>query len=159
MIKIAFFHGLESPHISDKTEFLNKQFEVYAPKMNYRDSSLFEKVLRDVILFKPDFISGSSMGGWFAYCISTITGIPTILFNPAFSHRSLEVKTRVGKRNSKHHIVLGERDSVVDPLKSIEWLKSNGIDYRSINFEKIEHRIPIDIFKKHIDLVVFNSNS
>ena len=84
-MRVAFFHGLESPAISDKTVALEKLFDyVYDPAMDYKDSGLFNKVLAEVKKQKIDLLIGSSMGGWFAYCISTLTGIPTLLFNPAY---------------------------------------------------------------------------
>ena len=48
-MRVAFFHGLESPPVSDKTEWLDKNYEeVYAPAMDYRDPGLFDQVLKEI---------------------------------------------------------------------------------------------------------------
>jgi len=150
-MKIAFFHGLESKPISDKTEWLMSTFEnPYMPAMDYTDPKLFEKVLREVTIQKPDLLVGSSMGGWFAYCISTLTGIPTVLFNPAVQGRSMEPIVRRGSTKANHTVVFGKSDAVVVPSKSLSWFKSNGVGRFDFNFESNAHRTPIGIFRKWV---------
>jgi len=150
-MRIAFFHGLESPHRSEKNEVLESVCKyVYAPPMDYTDPQLFEKVLREVKDQKIDLLVGSSMGGWFAYCISTLTGIPTLLFNPAVQGRSIEPITRKGGELSEHTLVLGKTDDVIDPKKTLEWLKASGVDSISINWEAHGHRIPMESFAKWV---------
>ena len=152
MTKIAFFHGLESPAVSDKTQYLNDNFKnVYAPPMDYKDPSLFTHVLAQVRSRNIDLLVGSSMGGYFAYCISTLTGIPTILFNPAITGRSIEPKVSFGKAPSLHIVVLGKNDDVIIPYKTVEWFKENGKGNFSFNWESNGHRTPIDIFKKYVN--------
>lgn len=150
-MKIAFFHGLESKPISDKTEFLIQNFEsAYIPAMDYLDSELFNRVLREIQIRKPDLLIGSSMGGWFAYCISTITGIPTLLFNPAVQGRSQEPFVKRGSTKAKHTVVFGKADNLIIPSKSISWFKTNGIGKFDFNFESNGHRTPIGIFQKWV---------
>jgi hypothetical protein len=151
MRRVAFFHGLESPHRSEKNDAMERMFTyIYAPPMDYKDSKLFDTVLAEVKKQKPDILIGSSMGGWFAYCISTLTGIPTLLFNPAVQGRSMEPKVKLGKIKSAHTIVLGRKDRVVDPDKTIDWFSKNGIGTPFFNWEEMEHRIPIDVFMRWI---------
>jgi hypothetical protein len=151
--RVAFFHGLESSPKSDKNESLHQKFDfVYDPPMNYRDNGLFDKVLSDVKKNKIDLLIGSSMGGWFAYCISTITGIPTLLFNPAFHSRIMEPQVRVGNKKSKHTLVLGASDKVIPPMLTQNWTSKEGIGSFKIYYESIEHRTPIDIFNKWLDI-------
>jgi len=66
-MRIAFFHGLESSYISDKSEFLKQKFDdPFIPNLNYReDKNLFFSVLMEVEKRNPDLLIGSSMGGWF----------------------------------------------------------------------------------------------
>ena len=155
-LRIAFLHGLESPHISDKTEFLNKEFSfVYAPKMDYYDPNLFEKTLKEIQENKIDLIVGSSMGGWFAYCLSTITNIPTLLFNPAFHSRSFDPVVNTGDHFPRQTIVLGMKDEVIKEADTVEYLHNNNIGCL-VFFENIGHRTPIDIFEKYVNKIVNN---
>jgi hypothetical protein len=150
-MKVAFFHGLESPHPSDKTEALRRVYtHVYDPPMDYTDPRLFEEVLSEVKKQKIELLIGSSMGAWFAYCISTLTGIPTLLFNPAVHSRSMNPKVRSGSIKSSHTVVFGKKDSVVDPDKTVEWFDKNGVGKLHYNWEPMEHRIPISVFMRWI---------
>jgi len=150
--RIAFFHGLESQAVSDKTAYLNENFNnVYAPPMDYKDPALFTQVLAQVRSKRIDLLIGSSMGGYFAYCISTLTGIPTIQFNPAITGRSMEPKVSFGKAASNHIVVLGKNDDVIDPHNTIKWFKENGKGNFSFNWESNGHRTPLDIFKKYVN--------
>jgi hypothetical protein len=123
---------------------------VYAPPMDYRDHGLFDRVLKEVKENDIDLLIGSSMGGWFAYCISTITGIPALLFNPAVQGRSFDPYVKSGNKRSKHTVVLGKMDEVIDPNKSLSWFTSNGVGSQSFTWENMEHRIPINIFTKWV---------
>ena len=79
---VAFFHGLESKPFSEKNQILIEHYgdaNVYAPAMDYRDPWLFDTVLKQIRERDIELLIGSSMGGYFAYCLSTMTGIPTIL--------------------------------------------------------------------------------
>ena len=45
-MNVAFFHGLESEHISDKSEYLISNFDfAYCPKMIYSDKRIYQKTL------------------------------------------------------------------------------------------------------------------
>ena len=150
-LRIAFLHGLESPHISDKTEFLNSEFSfVYAPKMDYHDPSLFEKTLKEIQENKIDLIVGSSMGGWFAYCLSTHTNIPTLLFNPAFHSRSFDPDVTLGDHNPHQTIVLGINDNLIKATDTVDYLHDNNIG-SLVYFEENGHRTPIEIFVKYVN--------
>jgi predicted esterase YcpF (UPF0227 family) len=152
-MKVAFFHGLESSAVSDKTEYLTKTFtDVYAPEMDYTKSGLFAEVLAEVKKRKIDLLIGSSMGGWFAYCISTLTGIPTLLFNPAVQGRSMEPNVMRGSTRTNHTIVLGKRDNVIDYQKTKNWFMTDGVGTFTYHMEANGHRTPIGIFKKYVSL-------
>lgn len=150
-MKVAFFHGLESSPKSEKNSALNREFDgVYAPPMDYKDPGLFERVLRDIKRDQPDLLIGSSMGGWFAYCISTLTGIPTLLFNPAFQGRTMEPEIRIGNKSSNHVIVFGKADDLIIPAATIDWISRNGIGDFDWYWESHGHRTPISSFTKWI---------
>lgn len=152
-MKVAFFHGLESKPFSEKNIELVKHFgesNVYAPAMDYRDPTLFEKVLKEIKERDIELLIGSSMGGYFAYCLSTMTGIPTLLFNPAVIGRSFDPVVELGDKPSLHSVVLGINDDVIDPIESTAYFMNKGIGEFEYNKEDIGHRIPIEIFTKYL---------
>ena len=149
-MKVAFFHGLESDANSEKSLYLKSNFNAWCPSMNYSDPKLFDEVLEHIQKDKPDLLIGSSMGGWFAYCLSTLTGIPTLLLNPAVQGRSIEPKVHLGNMKAHHTVVLGSEDAVIDPVKTKIWLKENCKGKYEINMERIGHRTPNPIMVKHL---------
>ena len=154
-MRVAFFHGLESKPHSEKNIELVKHFgesNVYAPAMDYRDPNLFETVLKEIKERDIQLLIGSSMGGYFAYFLSTMTGIPTLLFNPAIIGRSFDPYPlkRLGNLPAKHTVVLGINDDVIDPIESTAYFMNKGIGEFEYNKEDIGHRIPIEIFTKYL---------
>lgn len=147
-MKAIFLHGLESKAKSEKSEFLAK-FDAECPVMDYKNPGLFIEILTKIQNDRPDVLIGSSMGGWFAYCLSTITGIPTILFNPAFHSRSMEPNVQIGSIHANHTVILGKKDELIVPEKTLEWIKNNPGHFK-VNFESNGHRTPLNIFKKYV---------
>lgn len=156
---IAFFHGLESPPKSDKSEYLESEFDAYCPDMNYRQHGLFNNMLKEIKDKKVTLLIGSSMGGWFAYCMSTLTGIPTLLFNPAMHSRSIQHSVSLGKKKANHILVLGKNDTVIDPVQTVLWCDLNGIGSFKYHYEDNDHRTPINIFKKYVNNYSVNENT
>ena len=117
-MKIAYLHGLESSNDpkSPKIIWLNDNFDqVYTPLIKYQKKVSFTIITAHIKKQSPDYIIGSSMGGYFAYLIGATLGIPTILFNPAVIGRSFDPV--VDDRNLKetsHNVFLGKTDEVID---------------------------------------------
>ena len=150
-MKVAFFHGLDSPALSEKSFALREKFDkVYDPAMDYKDPEIFNRVLKHLQENPVDLLIGSSMGGYFAYCLSTILGTRTLLFNPAVHSRPLEPIVQLGGKESNHLIVLGNTDIIITP-KETE-LFFNDVSGVNIIREDIGHIIPIEVFKKYIRL-------
>lgn len=149
-MKVVFLHGLESNAISDKSKWLEKNFDAWCPAVDYTKSSSFDEIYSEIIKINPSLIVGSSMGGWFAYCLSTLTGIKTLLFNPAFHSRSYDPKVRMGNTPANHIVVLGKSDELIDPTESKKWIKKNGIGNFDIRMENIGHRSPLPILQKYM---------
>jgi hypothetical protein len=147
-MKALFLHGLESKARSQKSEFLAK-FDAECPVMDYKNPGMFNEILAKIQNNRPDVLIGSSMGGWFAYCLSTITGIPTILFNPAVHSRSMEPAVQIGSMKANHTVILGKRDNLINPEGTIEWVKKNPGNF-NIHFESNGHQTPINVFKKYV---------
>jgi len=151
-MRVAYLHGLEAPHKTVKNEYLSETFEfVYDPPMNYRDLGLFGTVLQGVKEHKIDLIIGSSMGGFFAHRLSTLTGIPVLLFNPAVVDRSFDPVSHMGIERADHTIVLGAHDTVISPIKSLEYFKSWGANPYNIHIENMGHRNSLEIFQKYVN--------
>jgi predicted esterase YcpF (UPF0227 family) len=150
-MRVAFFHGLESSPVSQKTYALRETFdEVYDPAMDYKDPEMFNTVLKHLKENPVDLLIGSSMGGYFAYCLSTILGTRTLLFNPAVHSRPLEPIVQLGDKESNHLIVLGNSDLVITPKETEDFF--NNVSGVNIIREDIGHTIPIEVFKKYIRL-------
>jgi hypothetical protein len=149
--RVAFFHGLESAPNSEKSRWLAQRFEhVYAPAMDYRDPEAFDTVLAEVRRQQIEWLIGSSMGGWFAHCLASLTGLPTLLFNPALQGRSLEPVVRTGGLPARHTIVLGQADTVIIPEKTVEWLQARGIEDYRLFWEAYGHRTPQGAFERYV---------
>jgi hypothetical protein len=118
--------------------------------MDYKDPEIFNRVLKHLQENPVDLLIGSSMGGYFAYCLSTILGTRTLLFNPAVHSRPLEPIVQLGGKESNHLIVLGNTDTIITP-KETE-LFFNDVSGVNIIREDIGHTVPIEVFKKYIRL-------
>lgn len=153
-MKVAFFHGLESAPYCDKNVFMESRFEsVYAPAIDYQNPYAFKNQIQYLRKNPVDILIGSSMGGWFAYCASTVLGIPTLMFNPAMDNRSFDPEIYMGSRRSKHQIVFGNHDDVVDSETTKRWIKSHGIGTFEFHYDNFAHRIPIGIFSKWVTAI------
>ena len=148
-MKILFLHGLESFGTKKIQYLIDKGHNVFAPKIDYKnDSNAFDSIVYMTKIFKPDLIIGSSMGGWFGYWLSKLTGIDTVLFNPAMHGRIIEPNiNKKGRHNSYIRVVLGSNDSVIDPIKSAKILNRKNV---WIINENNGHRTPLKIFKKYV---------
>ena len=148
-MKVTYFHGLESKQGGPKVAFLETLFDqVFAPKMDYRENpNLFDEELE--ASQGSSLIIGSSMGGWFGYLVATHTGCPTLLFNPAVHSRSIALDIEPGKQAANHWVILGEQDTVINPLETRAWITANGVG--EFTFESYDggHRVPLDIFQEH----------
>jgi predicted esterase YcpF (UPF0227 family) len=154
-MKVAFFHGLESPARSEKNDILEELFRfenVYAPAMDYHNPELYNEVLTHLQENPVDLLIGSSMGGYFAHSLSSILNIPTLLFNPALHSRSFEPENVVtGNYKPSQSFVLGKNDTLIDPVKTLVLTLQKKYAFPvGIAVENIEHRIPFDIFRQHV---------
>jgi hypothetical protein len=152
--QVIFFHGLESNSKSEKSEWLKKNYNAYCPAMDYTNPNLFRDMYNEVLKREPRILIGSSMGGWFAYCLSTLTGVRTLLLNPAVHSRSMEPKVSLGKTPSHHFVVLGKNDDIIDPNQSKTWFRKNGIGQIEFVMENIGHRTPVFVLQKHISSAI-----
>tara|TARA_R110000744_G_scaffold345133_1_gene450556 strand:+ start:161 stop:652 length:492 start_codon:yes stop_codon:yes gene_type:complete len=151
--KILYLHGLESGQGGEKVEFLAKKAFVHAPELDYTRSDIFPFLISTVEEFKPDVIIGSSMGGYSAFVLGALYKIPVVAFNPALHSRVIE--PNFPKFVKKHipddlHIVIGEKDTVINGKRTLEYLKDhvkdNYVKYEIHHVETMGHRVPLDVF-------------
>ncbi len=161
--RIAFFHGLDSEYPSDKTIYIQDNYRYhYTPHMDYRnDDNLFEKTYQALLEFKPDLIIGNSMGGWFSYSLSTLLNVPTLLLNPAVQGRSIavikDVVTRQGDFRPKSMCVFGINDDVINPYKSIDYLKAHqSLENMVFYIGDFGHRLDAEAFDRYSKLAIHN---
>ena len=151
MKKILYLHGLESSNVCDKVDFMRERANVLAPSLNYRKPNIEEELMYMVESFQPDFIIGSSMGGYVGSLLANYYGIQNLLFNPAIHSRSIEPKldrleAREPNFNFQPVVVLGLEDDVINPLITKEIL-DDALFYCDIEeVEDLGHRIPFDVF-------------
>jgi len=152
-MKIAYLHGLESSNTGRKVEWLNENFDTYAPKIDYRDDNTFDKLLKGCK--GADLIVGSSMGGYFAYLIGSKLGIKTILFNPAVVDRPFDPVVDDSKlKSTKHNVYLGKKDKTVDGEKVMRYFGHTGSG--SFYYTEYDggHRVHYGIFVESISTIL-----
>jgi len=158
-MNIAYLHGLNSDPNIEKVSYLESVSDnVYAPFINHMNPTSYKNILKEIKSRNIDLIIGSSMGGWFAYNISTLTGIPTLQFNPGLQGRSVDPAVTSGNKQANHIFVFGKKDSIIDPVKTRSWIRDNIKGKHTSYTESNGHRTPIDIFKKYTDIAVGRFN-
>jgi len=156
MKKILYLHGFESKGVK-KVRHLATKGVVYAPYMDYEENpeTIFEETLQIVDKLKPDLIVGSSMGGYFAHKLATHVKTELLLFNPATINEwtyydNLDIETSVGEEEITGTVVIGGKDEIINPDQNT--LYYTGL--LEIKHEpNMEHRIPSEIFNKHVDSI------
>ncbi len=151
--KVLYLHGLESPQGGEKVDFLATKAFVHAPEMDYTRNDIFDFIIKTVNEFKPDYIIGSSMGGYTAFILGALYKIPVLAFNPALHSRTIEpnfpdfVKEHFPQ---EFDIVLGDQDTVINGSKTLDWLKDHikdkYVNHKIHNVKTMGHRVPLDVF-------------
>jgi hypothetical protein len=154
-MKIAYLHGLESKAGGKKVEWLSQHADVYAPALNYKNSSTFNQVFNEIKKFNPDVIIGSSMGGWFSYLIGSKLGIHTILFNPAVTGRSFDPSVDDSAlKGTFNTVIQGTNDTTIIPKDVKEWLGIKGKGSFSFDTYNGEHKVPFVVFKDKVSKIL-----
>ena len=128
--KILYLHGLESPQGGEKVDFLATKAFVHAPAIDYTRNDIF------------------------SFLCSTIEE-----FNPALHSRTLEPNfPQFVKEHfpNEFTVVLGEKDTVIPPNKTLDWLKDHVKDrWVKSDIQTIKtmgHRVPftdfVDMYNK-----------
>ena len=156
--KILYLHGLESSNKGKKIDFLKERAEVLAPKINYQDPALEEKLMYMVENFNPDYIIGSSMGGYIGSLLANHYQIKNLLYNPAIHSRSMEPQLSKLIENDDQkidfNIVLGNNDDVIDPDFTEDMLFDRAIncEIERVNMgHRVDYDVFVDMYNKYID--------
>lgn len=152
MRKLLYLHGLNSTLHTDRRQALEKyNVEIFAPQIDYENEpTALGRLLRE---YKDiDMIVGSSAGGLAGYYLSNLLDVPALLFNPALPFRDyLPQIPDFPHRSSLLQVVIGARDDVVNPQKSLEILQSEKKIQGTLEvhwISSMEHSLPIGIFEK-----------
>ena len=157
-MKIAYLHGLESSIdiFSVKITWLKENFDqIYTPTIKYQNKESFASITAHIKKQSPDYIVGSSMGGYFAYLIGATLGIPTILFNPAVIGRSFDpVVDDSNLKVTTHNVFLGKTDEVINGAHVQSYFSHFGIGEFTYTDYNGGHRVSAEVFINSIKDVV-----
>ena len=153
MSKILYLHGLDGSLSAEKREVLERYFDIVAPQLDYRNTpNMYEKLNQLIQTEKIEAIIGNSMGGCFAYYLSTVHNLPALCFNPALGFRPLLFEfPDIQCSNNPIIFVIGGGDTVVPARQNVEWITCNVYsDFVLKWYDELEHRIDIETFEKEI---------
>ncbi len=153
-MKITYLHGLESNNISPKNDWLKSISDLFDPYIDYRENNIYQSLKSKIIAFQPNIIIGSSMGGYFAYNLAKELNIKAILFNPALHSRSFQPVTtglENGRFNPFMQIILGKNDSVINPIKTLDFIKNEGYKNYDYSIFNHGHNTSFELFKSEIE--------
>ena len=155
-MNIIYLHGLKSKLNEKKRLILEKHGEVLAPDIDYSEVHVQPlQILQNYPETEFNVIIGSSMGALNGYIISNWIGRPALLFNPPLSKHpeNLELpQEKFRKISSSKQLLLGGKDEVVDPQKTMVFLSHHlGEDELEIKIDpELGHRIPVEIFEEQV---------
>ena len=155
-MNILYLHGLKSKLSEQKREVLEKYGKVFAPYIDYSVKHIQpQRILQNYPHTEINVIIGSSMGALNGYIISNWIGRPALLFNPPLSKypwSTMLPDEKFVKGDSSKQLLLGARDKVVDPRKTLAFLSRHLQDNElEIKVDPhLGHRIPLDLFEEQV---------
>lgn len=155
-MNILYIYGLDSKLSREKRVILEKYGEVFIPNIDYYSDQLAIQSTLDQMKDKNiEVVIGSSMGGFAGFYISSILGVPALLFNPALEKRSVEQQVpEIGNTKlTRKKILLGAIDDVIDPGDTLSFISryiNEHTDFHLHVMPGLTHNIPVDIFKKEV---------
>lgn len=154
-MNILYLHGLDSKLSPEKKAVLEKYGEVFAPDLNYyTNPDAIDSILEMYAGIDINTIIGSSMGGFAAYHVSNALFRPALLFNPALKKRSVPQNVPSNEaHNDLKQIVIGQRDEVVSPADTLNFLSENFNPVTHLHLHlvpRLGHNIPVELFKEEV---------
>ncbi|WP_156879232.1 YqiA/YcfP family alpha/beta fold hydrolase [Salinimicrobium xinjiangense] len=155
-MNILYIHGLDSKLSAEKREILERFGNVYSPDLNYyEDKNAIDTILKSISKVEIDIVMGSSMGGFAGFHVANILGKPALLYNPALRYRSVEqnIPENASNYTPHMHIVLGQKDEVVNPRDTMDYLMSNFNPVTHFHLHLVPgmgHNIPVEFFENEV---------
>jgi len=142
-----YLHGYNSTHQNARTDWLQKLGKVINPLMQYRNFPWdFQYLEKLVLQHRPDWIIGSSMGGYFAFHLGNYYRIPTVLLNPALLMTNIvRPDNRLAPTDSLHTISLGIKDDIIPPQSTRAVLQQLKARYQIFEYN-IGHQTDFEVF-------------
>lgn len=156
-MNILYLHGLDGDLAPEKRTVLEKYGKVFSPAIDYRtEYNSIELLVEQYKNEKINVEIGSSMGGFVGYYIADAYQLPSLLFNPALTSRSVRqnIPTYKNPYLSFKQIVLGVDDDVIDPKGTFAFLSKTlqeHTDYDIHVRQRLGHRIPVEVFKQEVE--------
>lgn len=156
-MNILYLHGLDGDLAPEKRTVLEKYGKVFSPAIDYRtEYNSIELLVEQYKNEKINVVIGSSMGGFVGYYIADAYQLPSLLFNPALTSRSVRqnIPTYKNPYLSFKQIVLGVDDDVIDPKGTFAFLSKTlqeHTDYDIHVRQRLGHRIPVEVFKQEVE--------
>lgn len=159
-MRILYLHGYKARPNYERIDYLKSLYfvdEVIAPHIDYDNEP---NIMLELLEQDYDMVIGSSLGAYMGFYISDYKSIPAICFNPPL-YMDLKVQMNTPKDwdyesvvpNDKV-VVVGVKDTVVDPGKTIDWLLNNRTDVEIMPMDEMTHTITIEEFIKVFERVL-----
>jgi hypothetical protein len=161
-MKTLLVLGYENKPIAEKIEILkNAGFVTDTIALTYKEEPDPYTVVRGHAQeLKPEFIIGTSLGGYVAYWIAEELGIPCLLFNPTMETRRIGYSPYNGSlRCPMRLVVIGQKDRVVNPLfnqKFFEKKARPSCIQKTMVCSWVEHTVDNETFEEMIHWALFN---
>jgi uncharacterized protein len=155
---ILYIHGFKSSGNSNKAQILRKHFNVIAPDLPVSPMLSFETLREIIVNDKPQFIVGSSLGGFYALVLASELEVPTLLINPSV-YPSESLKDQIGEHErfgSGEEFTFTAQD--LNELKELEgWWKLEDSFNRNLflamDDELLDSKKTFNLFEKHCNSI------
>lgn len=161
-MNILYLHGLDGSLSNEKRKILEKFGSVIGPQLCYRNENrIVDFLYKEYKDSNIDVIIGSSMGGYSGYFLSLKMNLPGLFFNPALPYRNVvQFVPKIQILRKKYvKIVIGRKDDIILANDNLNFLMNTLNDDDNVKISiinKLEHRIPADIFEKEIEIFFTN---
>lgn len=118
-MRTLFVMGYDSNPADEKEEVLKRAgLDVVTITLTYKEEPDPYTVVREyAVELQPEFIIGTSLGGFVAFWIAEELGIPCLLVNPPMEAKRIGHSPYSGSLKCPLRLVaLGQKDRVVNPL-------------------------------------------
>jgi hypothetical protein len=159
-MKILYLHGYKARPNHQRIGYLEELgHEVVAPYIKYdNEPNIMLELLED----DYDMVIGSSLGAYMGFYISGYKSIPCVAFNPPLAKElMINIKTPTdwdydGVTPKTMDIILGLKDTVVNPHDTLEWLTfESTLPKVNIHmYAEMTHSIEMSEFTEVMDMVL-----